>query len=80
MQIPSRVNQKGDLCEWCKKFGPWASTMKAATELDEDRSYTTNFIILSLMLYNHLLSSEERNLVYEAQEKKIINYSQTDNL
>lgn len=43
--------------------------MKAASELDEDRSYKTNFIILYRMLYNHKLSTEERNLVDEEQKK-----------
>lgn len=78
MQIPPCFNDKCELFEWRKHIVKWASIMKAATELGEDRSYKANFIIICvIILYNHALSIEERNLIDEAKEKNIINYIQT---
>lgn len=51
--------------------------MKATIELGEDLSWKAKFIILGHMVYSHALSTEKRNFVDEAQEKKIINLFHT---
>lgn len=66
--------------EWHKTFDQRARTIKSASELGEDRSCKTSFIILGCIVYKHTLSTDERNIVDKEQQKKIINYLQTASL
>ena len=64
--------------EWRRDVAHWVDTISTAAEKGKDRLYKTSFATLANHLYDSGLSSAQKSIIDEVQQKGIINDKQED--
>ncbi len=77
---PPFLKPDRDTYVWKKKVSQWVDLIPSAAEMEEDKFYQTIFVTMARKLYKNGLPPDQKSIVYEAQQKGLIDYKQPDHV